>query len=463
MKTNIKVVFILFIAFQTHAQCWKNTASGSSHSLAIKTDGTLWTWGFNGTGQLGDGTTISKNTPTQIGSDTNWKVISAGVDFSVAIKTNGTLWTWGNNLNGQLGDNTFTAKNIPTQVGTETNWNSIDAGYYFCVALKGSFSKSLWSWGHNQFGQLGNGNLVDSATPSQIGTSLNWKSVSAGAYHVLALEFVTGGSRLLAWGYNGFGQLGDATFLDKSIPTQIGLDVTWQTLDSGHFHNLGKKTTATLWAWGWNLYRQLGDNTNANANVPIQITTDTDWQGVLAAGYNHSMVKKANGTLWSWGNSSNGQLGNGSTTTIAVPQQIGTATNWGNFTTAGDRFSTAMNQDGSLLTWGINANGEMGNGNNTGNGIPIVITCPTTLDIQKQIAENNTFIIYPNPATDILNIKTLLNKTVSNIKIIDLLGKNILETNIGTNAINIQKLSQGIYTVAITIDDINYQQKFIKN
>ena len=463
MKTIFTFFTIFLFAFQANAQCWQSVTSGLTHSMGIKTDGSLWAWGKNDYGQLGDGTLINKYIPTQIGNATNWKTVSCGNNFTVAIQTNGTLWSWGDNLKGQLGNGTLVHTLTPTQVGSDTTWDSIDCGYYFCVALKGSFSKSLWTWGFNEYGQLGNGNNTDTNTPQQIGLSTNWRSVSAGAYHAIALEFVNGGSRLMAWGINQYGQLGDNTVLSKNIPTQIGTDVNWQTAVTGYFHSLAKKTTGTLWAWGYNGDGQLGSGNNINIYFPTQITTDTNWQGVLAAGYYHSMVKKTDGTLWVMGRNTYKELGIPAQVYTYIPKQMGTSTDWGNTISGSSGFSLALRQDGNLYSWGSGIDGQLGIGNISLNApSPALITCPPTLSIKDNNFESTTFSVYPNPANDFVTIKSNYNETISSLKIIDVLGKTVFIQN-NNETINIQNLTKGIYVIQISTENINYIQKLIKN
>ncbi len=465
MKNIIKYLIVLFFSSTAYSQCWLSVASGLEHTLAIKTDGTLWAWGRNDSGQLGIDSLIDSNIPVQVGTANNWKIVSGGVDHSAGVQTDGTLWTWGGNFFGQLGNGSFSSglSLAPVQVGNETNWNTVDCGYYFNVALKGSFTKSLWTWGVNDFNQLGNGTTTNTNLPQQIGTSLQWKSVSAGAYHVVALEFVTGGSRLMGWGFNNYGQIGDGTFIAKSSPTQCGTDVNWQIVVTGYFHNLGKKTNGTLWAWGINGDGQMGNGSNAfNSPNPTQVGTDTNWQGVLGAGYSYSMAKRSDGTLWSWGRNAFGGAGLGAVIFSYLPLQVGTSTTWGINISGSQSFGLALQQNGSLSTWGLNDKGQLGNGTNINSNIPNGIACPTILSTNNEIRNDTKLSVYPNPTSDFLTIQNQTNATISSIKIIDILGKIVLETN-EVASINVQKLSKGIYIVEVSCENKNYQQKFIKN
>lgn len=466
MKPIIKIITLFFIGLQTNGQCWQSVSSGLEHTLAIKSNGTLWAWGRNDNGQLGNGTIINTSSPIQIGTDTNWKIVSGGANHSAGVKTDGTLWSWGDNYFGQLGNGLSNNGNtlVPTQIGADTNWSTVDCGYFFCVALKGSFSKTLWTWGYNEYGQLGDSTNVNVNVPQQIGVSSSWYSVSAGAYHTMALEFVLGGNRLMGWGLNQYGQLGDGTFFSKNIPTQCGTALNWQTVVTGYFHSLGKKTTGTLWAWGINGDGQIGNGSNASSiNTPNQVGTDSDWQGVLAAGYQYSMAKKSNGTLWSWGRNTFGGAGLGAVIFSYLPLQIGASTNWGLHITASQSFGAALGQDGSLSSWGLNDKGQLGNGTITSSTVPNSIICPTNLNINLQDSIAFTIKIFPNPASDFLTIQTSNNTTITVIKIIDVLGKIAFETDVVSNTINIQKLAKGIYIMQVFAEDKMYQQKFIKN
>ncbi len=244
------------------APIYVKISGGISYSVAIKSDGTLWAWGLNAYGQLGDGTTIDKNVPTQIGTDTNWASVAAGDRHTVAIKTDGTLWAWGYNANGQLGDGTTALKIVPIQIGTGTNWILVDAGARHTVAMKND--ASIWAWGDNSRGQLGDGTTTTRLVPTKIGSN-TWVMINAGALHTAAID--TAG-KLWTWGANNYGQLGDGTLVDRLVPTHIGTDTTWVQVNAGDNHTVAIKAAGTLWAWGYNNYGQLGDGTTVNKTAP---------------------------------------------------------------------------------------------------------------------------------------------------------------------------------------------------
>ena len=344
-------------------------SGGFSYSVAIKADGTLWAWGLNAYGQLGDGTIADKLVPTQIGTDTDWASVAAGDRHTVAIKTDGTLWAWGFNANGQLGDGTIALKVVPTQIGIDTNWVDVDAGASHTVAMKSD--ASIWAWGSNANGRLGDGTTIDKHVPTWIGTAKDWVMINAGASHTAALK---SNGTIWAWGANSSGQLGDGTIIDKWIPTQIGSDLTWVMVNAGDNHTVAKKAAGSLWAWGRNNYGQVGDGTIVNKLVPTQIGIATNWASA-DAGTSHTVAIKTDGTLWAWGFNSNGQLGLGDTVNRLVPSQVGADTDWAN-ADAGYWHSLAIKTvgaGGTLWAWGKNDKGQIGDGTIIEKWIPTLI------------------------------------------------------------------------------------------
>jgi alpha-tubulin suppressor-like RCC1 family protein len=308
---------------------WKQVAAGGFyHTAAIKTDGTLWTWGQNTYGQLGNNTAASKSSPVQtVAGGTNWKTVAGGLRHTAAIKTDGTLWTWGFNVYGSLGDNTVTSKSSPVQtVAGGTNWKQVAGGFYQTAAIK--TDGTLWTWGYNLYGQLGDNTITSKSSPVQtVAGGTNWKQVVCGAQHTAAIK--TDGT-LWTWGYNLYGQLGDNTITDKSSPVQtVAGGTNWKQVAVGLYHTAAIKTDGTLWLWGWNNFGQLGDNTTADKSSPVQtVAGGTNWKQV-DGGFYHTAAIKTDGTLWTWGYNLTGQLGDNTTAHKSSPvQTVAGGTNW---------------------------------------------------------------------------------------------------------------------------------------
>ncbi len=348
-------------------------SAGQYRSAGIKNDGTLWMWGDNTNGLLGDGTTTGRLAPVQIGSDNDWSKVNTYSNHTVAIKNNGTLWAWGNNNAGQLGDGTTTMKTIPTQIGSDSDWLDISVGEMYTVAIK--TDGSLWTWGYNQFGQLADGTYTDRSTPAMVGNGYDWYKVACSFNHIIALK--TDGT-LWAWGSNSSGQLGDGTSTKKNTPQKIGNNSDWKEISAGGFSSSAIKTDGTLWSWGDNFYGQLGDGTFSDKNTPNQIGAINNWSYV-SVGYSHMIALKTDGTLWAWGDNYDGQLGDGTSTKKNTPNQIGTDNTWGNIS-AGYRHNLATTES-KLRAWGWNPTGQLGDGTTTLKNSPEIIYSITIKNI----------------------------------------------------------------------------------
>jgi alpha-tubulin suppressor-like RCC1 family protein len=307
---------------------WKQVSTGGHwQTTMVKTDGTLWGCGYNTTGCLGDGTTTQRSSPVQVGLLTNWKQVAAGGKHSAAVKTDGTLWTYGANAQGQLGDNTATGNSSPNQtIAAGTNWKQVACGYFHTLAVK--TDGTLWTWGYNLFGQLGNTSTATTSSPAQLPSPLtNWSQVSGGRSHSAAVK--TDGT-LWTWGSNAAGQLGDGTGVAKSSPVQtVAAGTSWKQVACGYAHTAAVKTDGTLWTWGNNPFGQLGYGTGTTfTSSPAQVGSLTNWKQV-AAGRDFTAAIKTDGTLWTFGDDTLGQLGNGANTTnISSPIQVGSLTTW---------------------------------------------------------------------------------------------------------------------------------------
>jgi gliding motility-associated-like protein len=362
MKRFLFFCLVILIAGNLKAQCWKEVAGSFGYSAGIKTDGTLWIWGkFN---IFLFGSIVNSTVPVQLGTGTNWTAISTGNGHLMAIQANGTLWGLGENYAGQLGNGSSAASTTLVQVGAATNWVSVDADNGYTIALKSN--GTLWGWGSNGLGQLTN--TAGGSIPAQIGTDTDWQSFSTDHGFTTVAIKTTGA--MWAWGNPGSGNLGLGPWVAGTVlPTRIGTANDWRNISVGYEHCLALKTNGTLWAWGVNSFGELGDGTNAPKTTPVQIGTANDWQTVSASKANYSLALKTNGTLWSWGGNAFGQLGIGTTVNTNAPSQVGTATNW-QIISAGSGQSQAIKTDASLWGWGDNSVGQLGDGTTVSRSSP---------------------------------------------------------------------------------------------
>jgi alpha-tubulin suppressor-like RCC1 family protein len=313
----------------TSSTNWCKLSDGIVHTSALKTDGTLWSWGAGACGRLGNNATTNRSSPVQeITLSTNWCTVSAGFEHTGAIKTDGTLWTWGESAGGRLGNNTTaTDRSSPVQeITSSTNWCQISSGFCHTGAVK--TDGSLWAWGSGICGRLGDGTTTQRASPvREVTSSTNWCRVSANNLHSAALK--TDGT-IWAWGSNNCGQLGDnATAIRCSPVQEITSSTNWCDVSTSCFGVFAIKMDGSLWGWGSNLCGVLGNNNTAFTRSPVQeITSSTNWCEV-AGGALHTGAIKADGTIWTWGLNNCGQLGTGDLTTRSSPvQEVTSSTNW---------------------------------------------------------------------------------------------------------------------------------------
>jgi len=367
----------------------RGAATAASHApsgaAAAAVSGTLRAWGLGGNGQLGDGTAQTSTVPVKVKLPAGTKVTSvrAGCFHTLALTSTGQVLAWGSNESGELGDGTthFRATPVKVHIPAGTTIKAIRAGCFHSLAL--TSTGQVLAWGSNTNGQLGNGSTTDSHTPVPVslpaGTKV--KAISAGRAHSLAL---TSTGQVLAWGFNAVGQLGNGSTTDSHTPVSVSLPAgtTVAGIASGDLHSLALTSTGQVLAWGFGLQGELGNGTtNNNSDTPVMVTLPPGTTvRNLSAGCEHSLAVTSAGQVLAWGSNGDGELGNGSTGESDVP--VMAALPQGTIATsvsAGCRHSLALTSDGHVLAWGLNDDGELGNGSTVSSDVPVQVSLPASL------------------------------------------------------------------------------------
>lgn len=253
---------------------------GNGFVIGIRYDGTMWSWGANGTGSLGINSTAHKSSPTQIGSDTTWQKVRAGREHALALKTDGTLWSWGKNNFGQLGDSSTTNRSSPVQIpaSTSNTWTDISAGADYNIGLQSN--GTVWTWGENTYGQLADGTTTTRSSPVQVGALTSWSKIFAG---LSTSYFINTSSQLWSCGNNLYGIIGDSTTTNRSSPVQIGSENNWIDIYTTGTTTYGL-TTSQLFGWGdfpFSLALNLG---NSPRTYPSSLITAPEFVDEIKSG-----------------------------------------------------------------------------------------------------------------------------------------------------------------------------------
>lgn len=349
----------------------------ANHSVFLKSDGTVWAWGNNGNGRLGDGTTTARSVPVSVSvpgvPPKLVKAVAAGDDFTLALKDDGTVWAWGNNDKGQLGNGTTTASAIPVQVSLLSGISAIAAGFDHALALQDN--GNVWAWGNNDTGQLGDGTTAFSTTPVPVIPLLGLVKAFSAAYkyNIALLKDGT----IWAWGKNSNGQLGNNTITDSfALVPVLGLyNVT--AISAGYDHAVAimdELTAFSVWTWGNNDKGQLGNGTLTDSSLPTKILGFSK-ASTVAAGFDHTVIVNNDGTVWACGNNDKRQLGDGTIISRTTPVQA-SGVSGVLAVAAGNGNTLALKKDATVWAWGNNSDGQLGNGTTSESAIPGPVTFP---------------------------------------------------------------------------------------
>jgi alpha-tubulin suppressor-like RCC1 family protein len=342
-------------------------------------------WGHNFSGELGDGSTTDRHIPVKVRlpPGTQVRQIRAGCRHTLALTSGGRVLAWGDNQYGELGDGTTTGRHVPVRVRIPagTTITAVRAGCAFGLAL--TSAGRVLAWGDNDLGELGNGTTTNSDIPVRVhvpkGTRVT--GISAGGGFGLAR---TAQGKVLAWGDNVNGELGDGTTTNSSTPVLVHLPAgaTATDIAAGAEHGLAL-TPAGMYAWGYNGFGQLGNGTTTNTDTPVRVEAFVRGHGFghvtgLFGGCEHSLALFSSGTVLAWGYNEHGQLGNGTTNNSEKPAQVifpaGTTVK---AISAGCQDSFALTASGRVLAWGYNEYGTLGDGTTTASALPVRVALPS--------------------------------------------------------------------------------------
>jgi alpha-tubulin suppressor-like RCC1 family protein len=360
-------------------------SAGSNHTMAIDKNGRAWGWGYNGTGQIGDNSITSRLTPVSVlGAAKTFCLISAAINnnfqsHTVAIDKNGRAWGWGFNGSGQLGDNSATQRQTPVSVlGATKTFCKIYAAGTFTIAI--DKNGGVWGWGayqsYNFFG------LPNTFTPLSIcGSNKTFCLISAGGNssgsHTIAIDK---NGRAWGWGFNGGGQLGDNSTTSRQTPVSVlGAIKTFCRISAGSNHTMAIDKNGRAWGWGNNTNGQLGDNSTSNRQTPVSVLGAVKTFCLISAGLsaavgtNHTMAIDKNGRAWGWGLNSSGRLGDNSVTSRRTPVSVLGAVKTFCQISAGSEHTVAIDKNGRAWCWGFNSSGQLGDNSITSRLTPVSV------------------------------------------------------------------------------------------
>jgi alpha-tubulin suppressor-like RCC1 family protein len=453
MKKSIFYITLIFIISNYTGKAQKISAGGN-HSLFLKVDATVC---VTNTSDL-DETFV----PIHVNSLSGITAISAGNYYSLFLKNDGTVWSIGRNIYGQLGDGTTVSKESLVQVNSLSGITAISASGTF-TGKHSLFLKTdgtVWGSGYNEKGQLGDGTLVSKSTPTQVSSLSGITAISAGEHHSL---FLKNDGTVWGTGDNYYRQLGDATTTQKSTPIQISSLSGIIAISAGTDHSLFLKNDGTVWGTGANDSGQLGDGTDTERLTPVQASSLSGITAISASQY-HSLFLKDDATVWVTGDNDYGQLGTGETTnnSLTTPIQVSSLSGI-TAISAGYDYSLFLNNDGTVWGTGVNEEGQLGDGTNTNKATPVQALSCTDLSTYSKNIQRSKLDLFPNPVeTDLVISVPDYNNSAA--EVFDLHGQLLKRVSLKTSktTIDVSGFPSGTYVIAVKSDKNTAVSKFIK-
>jgi alpha-tubulin suppressor-like RCC1 family protein len=365
--------------------------AGGLHTCARTSGGGVKCWGYNGNGQLGDGTTTDRTKPVNVsGLASGVSAIAAGDSHTCALTSGGGVKCWGANYFGQLGEGTTTQRLTPVDVsGLASGVIAIAAGdSHTCALTSGGGVKC---WGRNDYGQLGDGTTTQRLTPVDVSLLASGVSaIAAGKYHTCAL---IAGGWVMCWGYNAAGQLGDGTTTDRYTPVDVLLASGVSTIATGANHTCALTAGGGVKCWGWNGSGQLGDGTTTDRTTPVDVSGLASGVSAIAAGGLHTCARTAGGGIKCWGRNAEGQLGDGTTTDRYTPIDVSGLASGVSAIAAGYYHTCARTAGGGVKCWGWNAFGQLGDGTTTNRLTPVNVVVATLTKTYRSTGSQDGWVL----------------------------------------------------------------------
>ncbi|MCB9190819.1 MAG: T9SS type A sorting domain-containing protein [Flavobacteriales bacterium] len=446
MKKSL-LFLLLACAGSVHAQ---TIAAGGAHSVYICPNGSAVSVGRNQAGQLGWGQLIPQTNETvDVQNLTGIAAVSANDEHTLFLMDDGTVYACGRNWDGRLGLGSYSGTNVPLQISTLSDVVAVSAGRFHSLFLKSD--GTVWAAGDNQYGALGDGSNTTRNVPVQVNNLTGVTAIAAGAYFSL---FLMPNGDVYGCGYNDDGQLGTQNYNNSNEPVAMVVSSV-SKIAAGYAHSLMLKTDGTVWSCGRNDLGQLALGGNGGSVTPTVLQTGLGQVSAIAGGYAHSLFLRTDGTVWAAGDDTYGQLGDDANFVgNGFPQQVSGLTEIAEIA-AGDNHSVFKKSDGTYFGCGSNELGQLANGTNGGGNfepepIESTINCAVTA-VDEPIGTSSTELIcYPNPATDLVAVVTDSEANFS-IEVFDAMGRIVFASTMKQRMeISLEQLPSGAYMVQIT-------------